>query len=278
MGTLRHQLQPMACPKSTCTATSTGRAGWVVDADDGACFIANPVRPVCVASPRPTLPEPTPSQTPAMYLPTHFEETRPAVLHALMQRHPLGLLITLGPDGAPVANSIPMHLQAQRGALGTLVGHVARANPVWQAAGQQVLVVFQGPDGYISPNGYASKREHGKVVPTWNYATVQARGPLVALEDAAATHALVSMLTTHHETRQARPWAVGDAPDDYIAGMLRAIVCVEIPLTALVGKYKLSQNRSVADRAGVVANLQADAEPAAHDLAAWMQSPAGAQP
>ena len=139
---------------------------------------------------------------------------------------------------------------------------------------------FQGPDGYVSPNGYASKQEHGKVVPTWNYATVQARGPLVALDDAAATHALVSMLTDHHEARQARPWAVGDAPDDYITGMLRAIVCIEIPLTTLVGKYKLSQNRSAADQAGVVANLQAHAvtEPAALDLAAWMQSPAGAQP
>jgi transcriptional regulator len=210
-----------------------------------------------------------------MYLPQHFEETRPAVLHRLLQAHPLALLITLDASGAPVANPIPLMLDAARGPLGTLCGHVARANPVWQAAGQQVLVVFQGPDGYISPNGYAAKQEHGKVVPTWNYATVQGRGPLVVLDAAAATHALVSRLTDRHEAAQPRPWAVGDAPDDYIAGMLRAIVCIEIPLTALVGKYKLSQNRSAADRAGVVAALQAQGDAPAQVLADWMQDPAG---
>jgi transcriptional regulator len=209
-----------------------------------------------------------------MYLPQHFEESRPAVLHSLLQSHPLGLLITLDADGAPVANPIPFMLDAGRGALGTLCGHVARANPVWQAAGQQVLVVFQGPDGYISPNGYVSKAEHGKVVPTWNYATVQARGPLVVLDEAAAAHALVSRLTDRHEARQPRPWAVGDAPDDYIAGMLRAIVCIEIPLTALLGKYKLSQNRSAADRGGLVAALQTQGDAAAQTLATWMQDPA----
>ncbi len=210
-----------------------------------------------------------------MYLPQHFEETRPAVLHRLLQAHPLALLITLDGDGAPVANPIPLMLDAARGPLGTLCGHVARANPVWHAAGQQVLVVFQGPDGYISPNGYAAKQEHGKVVPTWNYATVQGRGPLVVLDEAAAAHALVSRLTDRHEATQARPWAVGDAPDDYIAGMLRAIVCIEIPLATLVGKYKLSQNRSAADRAGVVAGLQAQGDAPARQLADWMQDPSG---
>lgn len=210
-----------------------------------------------------------------MYLPQHFEETRPAVLQALLRRHPLGLLITLDEAGLPVANPLPFLLQPERGPLGTLVGHVARANPVWRAAGQQALVVFQGPDGYISPNGYASKREHGKVVPTWNYATVQARGPLVALDEAAATRALVTQLTQTHEANQLRPWAVTDAPADYIATMLRAIVCIEIPLTALVGKYKLSQNRSAPDRAGLVAALQAAASPGDHELARWMQSPGG---
>ena len=199
-----------------------------------------------------------------MYLPSHFEETRPAVLQALLRQHPLGLLITQDAAGAPVVNAIPFMLEAERGEFGTLVGHVARANPVWQspAAGQamhQALVVFQGPDGYISPNGYPGKAEHGKVVPTWNYAMVQACGPLRVLDDAAAALALVTRLTTRHEAAQRRPWAVADAPDDYIAAMLRAIVCIEIPLTSLVGKYKLSQNRSAADRAGAVANLQAEA-------------------
>ncbi len=196
-----------------------------------------------------------------MYLPSHFEETRPAVLRALLRQHPLGLLITQDAVGAPVANAIPFLLDAERGEFGTLVGHVARANPVWQppAAGlvaPQALVVFQGPDGYISPNGYPSKADHGKVVPTWNYAMVQARGPLRVLDDAATTRALVTRLTAHHEAAQRQPWAVTDAPDDYIDAMVRAIVCIEIPLTSLVGKYKLSQNRSAADRAGVVANLQ----------------------
>ncbi len=210
-----------------------------------------------------------------MYLPQHFEETRPAVLQRLLRAYPLGLLITLDDAGAPVANPIPFMLEAERGALGTLVGHVARANPVWQSAGQAALVVFQGPDGYISPNGYPSKQQHGKVVPTWNYACVQARGPLVALDDAAATDALVSRLTQRHEARQTRPWAVTDAPADYVASMVKAIVCIEIPLIALVGKYKLSQNRSADDRAGLVAALQAQGDAPAQALAHSMQHPDG---
>lgn len=210
-----------------------------------------------------------------MYLPPHFEETRPAVLHALLRQHPLGLLVTLDAAGAPLANAIPFLLDTGRGTLGTLVGHVARANPVWRSAGQQVLVVFQGPGGYVSPNGYAAKREHGKVVPTWNYAMVQARGALLALDDAAAARAVVGRLTTTHEAGQPSPWAVADAPDDYIASMLKAIVCIEIPLDSLVGKYKLSQNRSAADQAGVVATLQASASAADQALAQWVQSPGG---
>lgn len=212
-----------------------------------------------------------------MYLPSHFEETRPELLHPLLRAHPLGLLVTTDAQGAPVVNPIPFMLMPGRGPLGTLVGHVARANPVWRQrpGAPEALVVFQGPDGYISPNGYASKAENGKVVPTWNYAVVQARGPLVVLDDAAAAHALVTQLTQRHEATQRKPWAVADAPDDYIATLLRAIVCIEIPLTALVGKYKLSQNRSAADRAGLVAALQADDAPAAKTLAQWMVSVPG---
>lgn len=212
-----------------------------------------------------------------MYLPAHFEESRPAVLHALLRQHPLGLLITQDAQGTAQANSIPFMLDPGRGALGTLVGHVARANPVWRApaADAPALVVFQGPDGYVSPNAYASKAEHGKVVPTWNFAVVQARGPLRVLGDDAAAHALVTQLTRRHEAGQPRPWAVADAPADYIAAMLRAIVCIEIPLTALLGKYKLSQNRSAADVAGVVAGLQQGDAPA-QALAAWMQRVPGA--
>jgi transcriptional regulator len=201
-----------------------------------------------------------------MYLPRHFEESRPEVLQALLRAHPLGLLITLDPTGAPVVNPIPFMLETRpsdpASAAGTLVGHVARANPVWrEAADRPALVVFQGADGYVSPSFYPSKAETGKVVPTWNYIAVEARGPLRVLEGTAAAHALVSRLTQRHEAPRAKPWAVDDAPADYIDTMLRAIAVIEIPLDSLVGKYKLSQNRSAPDRSGVVAALQADGEP-----------------
>ena len=214
-----------------------------------------------------------------MYLPQHFDETRPAVLQALLCAHPLGLLLTQDAQGQPVADALPFLLEpgADAASPGTLVGHVARANPLWQSAsvGRPVLVVFQGPSAYVSPSGYPGKAEHGKVVPTWNYAMVQARGTLRVVDDPAAALALVSRLTAHHEAAMPKPWVVSDAPGDYIAAMLRAIVAIEIPLTALVGKYKLSQNRSLADRQGVVANLQA-AGAEAQDLAAWMRQPPGA--
>jgi transcriptional regulator len=199
-----------------------------------------------------------------MYLPQHFEETRPEVLHALLRAHPLGLVVHMGDDGAPVANPVPFMLEpapagADGGAPsgpGRLIAHVARANPLWrQAAGQNVLVVFQGADGYVSPGWYPSKAETGKVVPTWNYAMVQARGTLRALDDAAAARVLVSRLTAEHEAGRPRPWGLGDAPADYIAAMLKGIVVIEVELVSLVGKYKLSQNRSAADRGGVLHGL-----------------------
>ncbi len=208
-----------------------------------------------------------------MYLPQHFEETRPEVLHALLRQHPLGLLITLDAQGAPVANPIPFMLEgAGAHHTGTLVGHVARANPVWQeAADKPALVVFQGADGYVSPNWYQSKAEHGKVVPTWNYVAVQAKGVLRALDDAAAKHALVSRLTQRHEASQPKPWAVSDAPEAYIQSLLRAIAVIEIPLSSLVGKYKLSQNRGE-ERGAVIRGLQAvgDAAPGPAALARAM--------
>jgi transcriptional regulator len=190
-----------------------------------------------------------------MYLPAHFEETRVDVLHALVRNHPLGLLVTQGPGGLQ-ANSIPFLIDAEPAPSGTLRAHVARANPVWrEAADSDVLVVFQGPQAYVSPGWYPSKAEHGKAVPTWNYVMVQARGRLRAVEDAAWLHALVSRLTATHEASQARPWAVTDAPPAYIDTMLRAIVGIEIELTALTGKWKVSQNRSAADRAGTIDGL-----------------------
>ena len=192
-----------------------------------------------------------------MYLPAHFEETRTEVLHTLIRNQPLGMLTTLSTAGELQADPIPFLIEPGPLAHGTLRGHVARANPLWRETRADVdaLVVFQGAQSYISPGWYPSKAQHGKVVPTWNYIVVQARGRLRAIDDAAWLRALVTRLTTRFEASQARPWGVGDAPADYIETMLRAIVGIEIEVTALVGKWKVSQNRSAADRAGVAAGL-----------------------
>ena len=205
-----------------------------------------------------------------MYLPKHFEETRPERLHAFIAAHPLGLLITHDSRGV-VANPIPFLLQPARGANGTLIGHVARANPVWREtlAATQALVVFQGAQGYISPGWYASKQEHGKVVPTWNYSTVQARGPLQVHDTPEAMRAVVHALTSQHEAGQRAPWAMADAPAGYIETMLGAIVMIEVPIQELVGKFKLGQNRGTADRLGTEAGLAERGEAA---LGAAMQA------
>lgn len=212
-----------------------------------------------------------------MYRPAHFEEIRLERLHPFSEANPLGLLITQDVTGMPVVNPIPWLLETHRGTLGTLVGHVARANPVWEsfgysvgcssgqsvdsmALGRDVLVVFQGPNAYVSPQAYPSKARHGRVVPTWNYAVVEARGPLQILSPEAA-HGTVSRLTQRFEAGRDRPWAVTDAPADYIETMLTAIVCLEIPLTSLRGKFKLSQNRDLEDRAGVLRQMKDESAP-----------------
>jgi len=203
-----------------------------------------------------------------MYLPAHFEERRTEVLHALIRSHSLGTLVTLDTAGELQANPIPFLIETGPQAHGTLRGHVARDNPLWREsrADADALVVFQGAQSYVSPGWYPSKAEHGKVVPTWNYIVVQARGRLRAIDDAVWLRALVARLTDRFESPQARPWGIGDAPADYIETMLRAIVGIEIELTSLVGKWKVSQNRSATDRAGVAAGLAAlagDAQAAA---------------
>ena len=225
-----------------------------------------------------------------MYLPSHFAEQRPEVLHQLILDHPLGLLITLADADADAdadtgaglqANPVPFFLDADpAGGPGILRAHVARANPLWREARADVeaLVVFQGPQAYISPNWYPAKAEHGKVVPTWNYVTVQARGTLRAIDDAQWLRAFVSRLTQHHEATQAKPWAVTDAPPEFIDSMLRAIVGIEIVLSSLVGKWKVSQNRAVADRTGVVRGLSgrdgapSTTTPATNTMADWVGS------
>jgi len=207
------------------------------------------------------------------YLPPHFEETDPAVLHALVRAHPLGTWV-LSHQGELLVNHIPFLLDPQRGEHGTLVAHVARANPVWQAlaAGPASVVVFTGPQAYVSPNWYPSKREHGKAVPTWNYAVVHAHGVPRAFDDPARVLEVVTRLTQIHEANQVQPWQVADAPADYLQSMLKAIVGIEIPVQRWVGKRKTSQNRSPADRLGVVAGLSALGTPQASDMAALVQA------
>ena len=212
-----------------------------------------------------------------MYLPAHFAESRPAVLRDLIGAHPLGLLVTQTHAGGIEANSVPFVLDAtDGGGPGTLRAHVARANALWSSTRDDAdaLVVFQGPQGYVSPAWYPSKAEHGKAVPTWNYLMVQARGRLRAIDDKAWLRAFVTRLTDTHEQGRPAPWAVDDAPTDYVETMLGAIVGIEIPLSSLVGKWKVSQNRSAADRAGVVAGLLREGGDAA--LAAEVRAPGGA--
>jgi len=192
-----------------------------------------------------------------MYTPKHFEETRTEVLHQLVHTHPLCTLVTLSDEGL-VANYVPMLLRPQNGALGTLVGHVARANPVWRATNFEVpvLALFQGPQHYISPSLYATKAEHGKVVPTWNYAVVQARGRLTVHDDTDWVRQQVTELTQQQEAARAKPWAVSDAPRDYTDTMIKAIVGIEIALTQLSGKWKVSQNQVSANQDSLVQALQ----------------------
>ena len=196
-----------------------------------------------------------------MHNPPAFKEDRIPVLHDLIRARSFAALVTLGPDGL-TADHIPLELDPEPAPLGTLRGHVARANPVWQSYRKdvEVLAVFQGPDVYVTPAWYPTKQESGKVVPTWNYAVVHAHGSLRVIDDREWLRALVTRLTDRHESGRPQPWHVTDAPDDFIDGMLKGIVGLEIPITRLEGKWKMSQNRNAADRAGVVQGLRAAAD------------------
>lgn len=192
-----------------------------------------------------------------MYLPKHFEQPDADAIARLLVAHPLATLAWPSADGL-TAEHLPLlwDRSAGDGAHGTLRGHVARANPVWrEAANAEVLAVFQGPQAYITPSWYPSKAATAKVVPTWNYAVVHMHGRLRITEDAAWLRRLVGRLTDTHEASRAHRWQVDDAPADYIEQMLRAIVGIEIELTLIQGKWKVSQNRSASDRAGVAAGL-----------------------
>ena len=192
-----------------------------------------------------------------MYIPSHFEETRIEVLHELMRNHPLATVITLSSDGLN-ANHLPLELDPEPTPYGTLRGHVARANPVWRDFNRDVeaIMIFQGADSYITPSWYATKKETGKVVPTWNYAVVHAYGALKIIEDTTWLRGLVERLTTHQEAAKENPWKVSDAPENYIEPMLRAIVGIEIPITKIFGKWKVSQNQTHVNQVGVVDGLR----------------------
>jgi transcriptional regulator len=188
-----------------------------------------------------------------VYVPAHFAASDDDVRTLLRDLDAVDL-VTVTPDGL-TSTFLPMLFEPATGEHGALLGHVARNNPHWQHAGAQSLVIARGPDAYVSPNWYASKAEHGRVVPTWNYLSVQLHGRLVVHDDVSWLRDLVTRLTDRHEAGSSRPWAVGDAPETFVAGQLRAIVGVELVITRVEGKAKLSQNRSGADQAGVIAGL-----------------------
>ena len=193
-----------------------------------------------------------------MYLPDHFAETRSPALQQLIAEHPLGMLVTHGSDGLD-ADHIPFEFDPAAGACGVLSAHVARANPLWQRCptGTPVLVVFRGVDGYISPSWYPSKHETHRQVPTWNYTAVHAHGTLTIRDDERFVRGLVARLTRRHEAGESVPWKMGDSAPEYIDSMVRNIVGIEVAVTRLVGKAKLSQNKEPRDRRGAADALQA---------------------
>jgi transcriptional regulator len=184
-----------------------------------------------------------------MYIPAHFAVSDAAVLHRIIREHPLGMLVRHGGDGLD-ADHIPFELNPATGPLGSLTAHVARANPLWQqcATGSPVMVVFRGAEAFISPSWYPSKHESHRQVPTWNYEVVHAHGTITVHDDERFVRGLVARLTRQHEATESRPWKMTDSAPEYIDGMLRNIVGIEVTLTALVGKSKLSQNREARDR------------------------------
>jgi transcriptional regulator len=202
-----------------------------------------------------------------MYQPPHHREDRLEVQHGLIRRHPFATLVTLGSAGL-TANLIPFVLDPAP-PFGVLKGHIARANPQWQDfdAAVETLVVFQGVDSYITPSWYETKRETGKVVPTWNYATVHAWGRMRAIEDGAWLADQIAALTRQLEADRAEPWAVSDAPPPFVAAQIKGIVGIEIPIARIEGKWKVSQNRPEADRRGVVAGLSAEGGAAQLEMA-----------
>jgi len=192
-----------------------------------------------------------------MYLPTQFKEDSVPAMHAAIAQARIGTLVTIGEDGME-ASHVPMLIDAEPTPYGTLRGHVSKGNPQWRRTKTDVpaLAMFLGPNTYITPSWYETKRQTGKVVPTWNYVAVHAYGTVRFFDGADELLALVTRLTRTHEGKRAAPWAVSDAPADFIQSQLKGIVGFELPVVRLEGKWKMSQNRSAEDRAGVVEGLR----------------------
>jgi transcriptional regulator len=208
-----------------------------------------------------------------MYQPAHHREDRLDVQHALMRAFPLATLVTNGSSGL-VANHVPFLIDPEASRLGTLRAHVARANPQWKEfdPAQEALVIFQGAERYVTPSWYATKRETAKVVPTWNYAVVHAYGPMRAIEDEGWLRAQIGDLTRASEAARAQPWAVTDAPEQFVAAMVRGIVGIEIEIARIEGKWKVSQNRPEADRRGVAAGLRENADARSGEMAELVEA------
>jgi len=203
-----------------------------------------------------------------MYNPPHFREERVEILHQLIQQHSLATLVTLGVDGL-IANHMPLVLDPAPAPLGTLRGHLSRANSQWRDSvpGVSALAIFHGPQTYITPSWYPTKQETGRVVPTWNYVVVHAHGPLRTFEDPSLLEQHLRTLTNLMESALPHPWSVDDAPADFFHSQLAGIIGIEIPVTRLEGKWKVSQNRTATERAGVVKGLQACGTPAHNAMA-----------
>ncbi len=203
-----------------------------------------------------------------MYVPPAFREDDPAVLRTIMREARLATLVTATAEGL-IATPLPLLLSPEEGPHGTLYGHVARANPQWKRPPLgEAMVLFAGPDAYVSPSWYPSKQEHGKAVPTWNYVAVHAYGPAEFFEDSDRLLDIVTRLTDRHEASRADRWAVSDAPEAFVRAQLRGIVGLRLPITRIEGKRKMSQNRSAEDRAGVVAGLGTSEHPSDRAVAA----------
>jgi len=208
-----------------------------------------------------------------MYIPNVFEEPSMEVMHQLIRARPLATLVTLSSSGLN-ANHIPLQLSEAPAPFGTLRGHVARANPVWQdvKSDMEALVVFHGPDTYISPSWYATKKQTGKVVPTWNYAVVHAYGSVRIIDDETWLRTHLDALTAHNEAPFAEQWVASDAPPEYVERLIKAIVGLEIVITRLLGKWKVSQNQPVENQTGVVEGLHATGRPDAIAMAALVNA------